>query len=116
MILTKELRRELSKKIDDIIKLPGWAEPFDRLVINYALDYIDENYSDKVPEQFKDDIVKTVELFILDDYLGLLDVIPSVINEIVDIPGIDEDLEGKFLAINTKAMFEFIKYYAEKNK
>ena len=114
MILTKELRKQLSKKIDDLIKLPNWAEPFDRLVLNYALDYIDENYGEKVPLKFQDDIQKTVELFVNDDYTGILEVIPSVINEIVDIPGLDEDLEGKFLAINTKAIFEFIKYYAEK--
>ena len=116
MILTKELRKALAKKIDDLIKLPNWAEPFDRMVLNYALDYIDEKYGDSVPFEFQDDIQKTVELFINDDYVGILEVIPSVLNQIVDIPGLDEDLEGKFLAINIKAVFEFIKYYAEKNK
>lgn len=114
MILTKELRKAFAKKLDDLIKLPAWAEPFDRMILNVALNYIDENYSDKIPVKFVDDIQKTVELFVNDDYVGILDVIPNVINDIVDIPGLDEDLEGKFLAINLKAIFEFIKFYAEK--
>ena len=116
MILTKELRKEFAKKLDDLIKLPVWAEPFDRMLFKIALDYLDEKFGDKVPEKFVDDIQKTVELFIDDDYIGILEVIPNVINDVVDIPGLDEDLEGKFFAINLKAIFEFIKYYAEKKK
>ena len=33
-ILTKEQRDALAKKLDDLIKLPTWAEPFDRIVLN----------------------------------------------------------------------------------
>lgn len=116
MILTKDQRKGLAKKLDDLIKLPNWAEPFDRIILNASINYLDENYSDKVPVNFIDDIQQTVELFINDDYAGMLDVIPNVINELVDIPGLDEDLEGKFLAINLRAIFEFIKFYAEKKQ
>ena len=116
MILTKNERKALAKKLDDIIKLPGWAEPFDRLILNISFDYLDENFSDSIPSEFKDDVKDVVNCFVNDDYIGILNVVPRVINDIVDIPGLDEDLEGKFLAINLKAAFEFIKFLAEKNK
>lgn len=114
MILEKELRKRLAKKLDDLIKLPALIEPFDQMGFNFAFKYLDENYGDKVPLKFVDDIQKAVNCFVDDDYEGLLEVVPNVINDIVDIPGLDEDLEGQFLAINIKASFEFIKYYAEK--
>lgn len=116
MILSKELRKELVKKIDSLIKLPVWAEPFDGLLLNAGFKYLDENYSDRVPQKFKDNIVEAVECFVAEDWENLAMVIPEVISEIVDIPGLDEDLEGKFLAINMKAAFEFIQWLAEKNK
>ena len=116
MILKKELRKALAQKIDDIIKLPALVEPFDGLVLNVCFNHLDENYGDKVPKRFVDDIQRAVECFINDDWDGLLAVIPNVLNDIVDIPGLNEDLEGQFMAINIKALFEFIKFYAEKKK
>ena len=116
MILTDSQRKELSKKIDDLIELPGWAEPFDRIILTMGLNYLDDKYGDKVPEKFVEDIQKVVDYFVTDNYAGIVDVIPNVINKIVDIPGIDEDTEGKWFAINLEAAFKFIQYIAEKNK
>lgn len=116
MILSDSQRKELAKKFDDLVKLPGWAEPFDRIILSAGLNYLDEKFSDKVPEKFAGDIQEVVDLFIMDNYAGILEVIPNVINKIVDIPGLDEDTEGKFFAINLKAAFEFIQFIAEKRK
>ena len=115
-ILTKDQRKALAKKLDDLIKLPNWAEPFDRLILSLSLNYLDENYSDVIPDKFKDDLQAVVVAFINDDYQAILEVIPGTINDIVDIPGLDEDTEGKFFAINLKAILEFIKFIAEKRK
>lgn len=116
MILTKEKRNDLASKLDGLIKLPTWAEPFDKLILKLGFDYLDEHYGHLVPEKFIDDINAAIDAFLIDDYEGILDLVPGVINDLVDIPGLDEDLEGKFLAINLKAAFEFIKFFAEKNK
>lgn len=116
MILSDSQKKELSKKLDKLITLPGWAEPFDRIILNFGLNYLDDNFGDKIPEKFRDDISKVVDCFLIDDYAGIVEVIPEVLNEIVNIPGLDEDLEGKFFAINLKASFEFIEYLAQKNK
>ncbi len=116
MILSKEKRNDLAKKLDDLIKLPAWAEPFDKLILKLGFDYLDEHYGHLVPEKFVDDVNAAVDAFIDDDYEGILNLVPGVINDLVDIPGLDEDFEGKFLAINLQAAFQFIKFYAEKKK
>ncbi len=91
-------------------------EPFDRIILNFGLNYLDERFGDKIPEKFRDDFVNVVDCFLLDDYAGIIETIPNVINDIVDIPGLDEDVEGKFFAINLQAALKFIEFLAKKEK
>lgn len=114
MILTKDLRKELVKKIDDLIKLPWWAEPFDSVILGFGFNYLDEHYGDKIPAEYAEHITAAVECFVDEDYKGMKEVVPLVIDEIVDIPGLDDDFEGKFLAINIQAVFKFIDFFAHK--
>jgi hypothetical protein len=114
MILTKDLRKELVKKLDDIIKLPWWAEPFDSVILNFGFNYLDENYGDKIPDQYQEHVTSAVQCFVDDDFEGMKKIVPLVVDEIVDIPGLDDDFEGKFLAINIQAVFKFIEFYANK--
>ncbi len=117
MLLDNDLRQELVKKLDSYIKLKNpIAEMFDGVVLNAALKYLDQNYGDKIPSEFTMDIQEAIEHFVNEDWEGLASVVPDVIEKIVDIPGLDDDLEGKFFAINAKAIFEFLEYLARKNR
>lgn len=114
MILTKEKRDALVDKIDELIKFPAWVEMWDGAVMKAALKWLDESYGDKVPEEFKDDINSIVDFFIAGDYENIVLVAtPQFLDQIINIPGLDEETEDQLMAVLVKAIFEIIKYYAK---
>ncbi len=115
MVLSKEKRKAIVKKIDDMIDSPWWLEPWDQIPANKGFDYIDEKYGDKIPEKFHDEINAVADAFLADDWAGIIEnTTPSLLNDIIDIPGIDEDLEGKWIAYNVQVLFQYILWIANK--
>ena len=112
--INNDLLKDAKKKLDDIIKLDGILETVDGFVIGFALDYLNKNYADKIPEKFQDEVVLLLEAFVNDDYDKLTDATSQAIDEIVDLPFADESATAKFFAVNLKMLKDFIVWMIEK--
>lgn len=122
-MIDKQLIKNVAKKIDDLIdwkkitgkKLIGAAlEAIDNFGLPWGLAYLNEHYSDKIPEELKDNLTKAFEAFIIDDYEEILNIIPEGIDDFVDIKIFDDDFEASWIAINFQAVVKLIRYIALK--
>ena len=112
--ISKELLKDVKTKLDDIIKLKGVAEAVDGLVIGFALDYANDNFSDKIPVKYQDEVILLLTAFVSSDYNMLSEATASAIDEIVDLPFADEDATAKFIVVNVKMLKDFIFWLATK--
>ena len=90
----KPLIKEVASKIDDLIKLKGIAEMLDGALIKFALNALDDRFADKVPVMYQDEVIILLEAFVSDDYSKVTDATVSTLNELIDIPVLNEDEEA----------------------
>jgi len=114
--ITNELLKETKKKLDDIIKLKGIFEAVDGMIIGFALDYLNNNYAEKIPVEYQDEVILLLEAFVEGDYNKLTDAMAGAIDEIVDLPFADEDATAKFFAMNVKMVKDFIFWLSTRDK
>jgi hypothetical protein len=123
-LFSKKAESGFGKFIDNIIKLPGWAEPFDGFLATQLLKFIDSKYGtlisdtyavlfagvNKVFENYDDTgVFEVVDLIVIEDVV-------SVINTLVDIPSLTEDEEAILFSGILTGVFQVIKNYLLKAK
>jgi hypothetical protein len=86
MLLTKETRNEITRLLDELIKLKGVAEMVDGPLIGGAFAFADKRFGDKVPEPLQTMIRETLHKIFIDKNLDTIgeDVI-SIIFELVKL-------------------------------
>ena len=121
---TKKAEKGFGQFIDDKLKLPFWAEPFDGLLASQAIGWLDGNYSSKMPESVKPVYVKIGQVFEqystdkgikIEDLLGI-EELAMFINSLVDIPGMTEEDEGILFQAILQGLFSVIKKFIENKK
>jgi hypothetical protein len=122
-MVNKDVVKRFAKSIDDkidwvkILKRPllGTAiELVDNIVLPEGLDLLNDKYGDKIPIKYVDEIEDAMECFIIDDYEGMLSVLPEGLDDAIDLIFLDDDFEAIFFATNFNAALKAAKYYAQK--
>jgi hypothetical protein len=121
---SKNAEKGFSQFIDDKLKLPLWAEPFDGMLVNYTMGYIDGKYSDKIPEILKPVYIRVGGVFEQYEKDKTLDIaelisaedISTIITNLIDIPMLTEDEETILMTAIVQGLFAVIKNYIEKKK
>lgn len=123
-LFSKKAESGFGKFIDNIIKLPGWAEPFDGFLATQLIKFIDSKYGVLIPDTYAvlfagvnkafenyDDtgVFEVVDLIVIEDVV-------SVINTLVDIPSLTEDEEAILFSGVLTGVFQVIKNYLSKPK
>jgi hypothetical protein len=106
--ISKDLTRRVAQRLDNLIRLKGIAELVDGPVLKLAIDLFDETLGDRVPIEYRDDIIVLLEAFADDDYSKVTNTAATTVNKLIDIPGSDEDLEQVWLAANLQMLGNFI--------
>lgn len=123
-LFSKKAESGFGKFIDNIIKLPGWAEPFDGFLAAQLLKFIDSKYGTLIPDTYAvlfAGVNKAFEnyddtgVFEVVDLIAIEDVV-SVINTLVDIPSLTEDEEAILFSGILTGVFQVIKNYLLKAK
>lgn len=122
-MINVDLIKNLAKKIDSlfdwqkIIKNPivgAIVEFADGPVFSYGFEYLNQNYGDKIPIEYQDEVEEMIQAFIDGDYLGMLNAIPEGFDQAIDIKFFDDDFEAVFIATNFNAVVQAVTYYAQK--
>ncbi len=94
-ILTKELECLLAKQLDALVVLKnGILEALDGTAFKIALSTIDDNVADKIPEPWKTNLrAMLTDILEEKDYQEACTKAALLIDELIDIPGLDDDTE-----------------------
>ena len=121
---SKKAEKGFSQFIDDKLKLPIWAEPFDGMLANYGIGWLDGKYSSKIPSVLQPSYIKIGLAFeqynsdkkiAIEDLIDVADV-ANIINALIDIPSMTEEEEGVLMAAVLQGLFTVVKNYIEKKK
>lgn len=111
----KDLIQRLSKRLDDLVKFKNpLLEAFDGRAFKMLLQILFETLWGKIPEDIQDEVLVLLNAFADDDFSRVTDATAGAIAAFVDVPGIGEDDEEKWIALNLEVIFKFILYLKDK--
>jgi len=92
-ILTKQQEKKLAKIVDEAIELNGLLELVDGYAARVLISLIDDKALDKLPEGLKLNLSLLVDAAIDEDVERAEKIAANIINDFVDIPGLNENEE-----------------------
>ena len=93
-ILTVVQEKKLAQILDDAVKVSGVFELIDGYLFKILLTFLDDTYADKLSVEIKTELGQLAEALMVSDWDAAELVATSIINRLVNIPGLDEDSEG----------------------
>lgn len=93
-ILTVVQEKKLAQILDDAVKVSGVFELIDGYLFKILLTFLDDTYADKLSVEIKTELGQLAEALMASDWDAAELVATSIINRLVNIPGLDEDSEG----------------------
>ena len=93
-ILTVVQEKKLAQILDDAVKVSGVFELIDGYLFKILLTFLDDAYADKLSVEIKTELGQLAEALRVSDWDAAELVATSIINRLVNIPGLDEDSEG----------------------
>jgi len=93
-IFTKEQEKKLASLLDELIKLKGLFEMVDGLVFTAIISMVDDNLINKLPDEIKIKLSELAEATMAEDIEKAELLATDLINQLLDIPLLDEDTEG----------------------
>jgi len=92
-LLTKALEELVIEGLDNMIKEKGITELASDMAIKLFVPVIDNNIADKIKDSIKIPIREAGQLIIDKEYDLAIEKLVVAINDLVDIPGVSEELE-----------------------
>jgi len=115
-IFTREQEKKLASLLDDLIKLKGLFEVVDGLVFTAIISLVDDNYINKLPDEIKTKLSEIVEA-VLNDDVELAELkATELINALVDVPLLDEEMEGLLIGSFVRLIVSSILKWIEDKK
>ena len=115
-IFTLEQEKILTEKLDEVIKLKGILEIIDGYVFKAIITFVDDTYDDRIKEDIKVRLALLADAVIKEDITESERLAASLINYLVDIPGLDEDAEGLLFKGTIEILVGAVLRWIEKQK
>lgn len=93
-ILTVVQEKKLSEILDSAVKVSGIFEFIDGYLFKILLTFLDDTYADKLSVEIKTELGQLADALMTSDWDAAENVATSIINRLIDIPGLDENAEG----------------------
>jgi hypothetical protein len=93
-ILTPDQEKKLANILDEKIKLNGLLEAFDFYLFKALIQVVDDYAVDKLEDNLQLQIIEFVDLVIEGKYEEASEVAAKLSDNVIDIPGIDDEKEG----------------------
>lgn len=103
-IFTADQEKKIAELLDEAIKLKGILELIDGYVFKAIITFGDDALLDKLPENFKLKLSAIADAVLAEDVDNAEILVAEILNELVNIPVLDEDSEGLLF----KAAVQFI--------
>ena len=93
-ILTVEQEKALAVKLDDAVKLKGLLEIVDGYLFKGIITIVDDEFIHKLPEAVKYSLQNLASACIDEDIDLASEFVGDLLNNLIDIPMLDETSEG----------------------
>ena len=93
-ILTSEQEKQLSQIVDNVLKLKGLLELVDGFLAKVLISLLDDVVVDKLKTEVKIELAALVDAVFANDVPLAEELAAQILNDLVDIPGLDEEAEG----------------------
>jgi len=115
-VFSQETKDLIVKVADDVVKLPGWAEPFDGMAFKILVNFIDKQGDKVIPDKFDELINMAVALALNKQYEEAAAEAGAALDALVDIPYLDDDVEKLVFIDGAKFLVRLIQNWIEKKK
>lgn len=115
-VFQEETKVAIVKMIDDAVKLPFWAEPFDGIAAKGLVNFIDKEGDKYIPDKFDPVINETVNLAIAGKYEDAAAKAGEALDAAIDIPYAPDEIEALLFVDGAKFIVRFIQNWIEKKK
>ena len=115
-IFTKEQEKKLASLLDELIKLKGLFEMVDGLVFTAIISMVDDQLINKLPEEIKIKLSELAEAVIAEDVEEAELLATDLINQLLDIPLLDEDTEGLLIGSLIRLIVSSVLAWIERKK
>jgi len=93
-ILTSAQEKQLSQMLDDVLKLKGFLELVDGFLAKTLISLLDDVVVDKLKVDVKVKLAALVDAVFAKDVPLAEELASQILNDLVDIPGLEEESEG----------------------
>jgi len=103
-----QLIKDVAKKLDSLVKLKGIAEVLDGVLFKFALGMLSDKFADKIDIGYQDEVILLLEAFVSEDYSKVTQGTVDVLNQVIEIPSLNEDEEGVLIGAIVQAIIKII--------
>lgn len=93
-ILKPEQEKKIAALLDDAVKLKGITELLDGYLFKAMITFVDDTYVDKIKDDLKTKLAELANACLSEDVETAEAIASELLNDLVDIPGLDETSEG----------------------
>lgn len=104
-----KLIKDVAKRLDDVFKFKGVLELADGAVFKIALRMLNDKFADRIPVEYQDEVIVLLEAFANDDYSKVTEATVNAIDELVDLPVLNDEEEGILAAAVVQMLNKLIK-------
>ena len=115
-VFQKETKKKIVKMIDDSIKLPFYAEPFDGPAAKALVNFIDTQGDKHIPDEFDTAIDNAANLALDGKYEEAAAAAGKIVDENLDIKYIPDDMEALLFVDGARFIVRFVQNWIEKKK
>jgi hypothetical protein len=97
-LLTKEQEKFFAELLDDAILFPNpLIERLDKAAFKLIISAVDDNLADRIPEGWQSPLEPVIDACMAGSWEEAGENAAKLINQKIDIPGIDEESEGAII-------------------
>ena len=115
-VFSKETKKFLVDAADAALKLPFYAEPFDGPFISWVINWIDAQGDKVIPDTLDPALNQVVMLCAEKKWDEASEVVGTTINELVDIPGLPEEVEQQIFVDAMKLIVRLVQVWVKGKK
>lgn len=115
-VFSAETKKQIARAVDDLIKLPFYAEPFDGPAIKIILNFLDEKADKFIPDEIDPLLNEAITLAFAGNFAEASNLAGTALNKVIDVPLLEEDTEQVMFVDGVRFIIRVVKNWIEKKQ
>ena len=115
-VFSKETKDLVVSVIDDVVKVPVWAEPFDGIAFRVIINFIDKEGDKIIPDTFDANINAIIQKALSGGYEEAAAIAGEALDDLIDVPYLEDEIEKLVFVDGARFVVRLIQNWIEKKK